>query len=233
LRVVNLGRAARNKAALKVRQPLARLLVHGLDPSEWEGLQGHVMDELNVKSIGRADDPAQLADYEVKPIISKLGPKYGAALRDIQRELALLPAAEVAERVGAGLTVAVANVELLPDEIEVRTKDRPGLAAAAEEGVTVAIDTALTDELVMEGHAREVVHRIQTLRKTADYQIEDKIVTYLRGGPLVARLVESFGAYIQQETLSRELRLAEATGGDAAEAFDLDGEQLTIAVARK
>jgi isoleucyl-tRNA synthetase len=232
LRVVNLGRAARNKANLKVRQPLARLLIHGVDPAEWEGLIGHVLDELNVKAVEAVDDPASIADYEIKPVISKLGPKYGARLRDLQSALAALPAAEVASDAARGLPVRVLDVDLLAEEIDVRTKDRPGLAAAAEDGLTVAVDTQLTEELVLEGHARELVHRIQTMRKAADYQIEEKIVTYYEGGPGLQRIVDRFGDYVKQETLSRELRAGAPTAADVAEEVTLDGEKGRVAVAR-
>ena len=228
LRVVNLGRAARNKAALKVRQPLAKLLVHGVDPLEWEGLQGHVLDELNVKAIEMVDDPGQLADYEVKPVISKLGPKYGAKLREIQAELARVDG----KRVVDGQPLVVAGVELLPDEVEVRTKDRPGLAVATEDGLTIAVDTTLTPELVLEGHARELVHRIQTMRKAADYQIDERIVTYYEGGPTLDRVVAAFGDYVKQETLSRDLRPGVPETADHAEEFSIDGDKARIAVAR-
>ncbi|HZQ98710.1 MAG TPA: isoleucine--tRNA ligase [Chloroflexota bacterium] len=228
LRVVNLGRAARNKAALKVRQPLAKLLVHGVDPLEWEGLQGHVLDELNVKAIEMVDDPGQLADYEVKPVISKLGPKYGAKLREIQAELARVDG----KRVVDGQPLVVAGVELLPDEVEVRTKDRPGLAVATEDGLTIAVDTTLTPELVLEGHARELVHRIQTMRKAADYQIDERIVTYYEGGPTLDRVVATFGDYVKQETLSRDLRPGVPETADHAEEFSIDGDKARIAVAR-
>jgi isoleucyl-tRNA synthetase len=229
LRVVNLGRAARNKAALKVRQPLAKLLVHGVDPLEWEGLLGHVLDELNVKAIEMVDDPGQLADYEVKPVISKLGPKYGARLREIQAELARVDGRRVVD----GEPLVVAGVELLPDEVEVRTKDRPGLAVATEDGLTVAVDTTLTPELVLEGHARELVHRIQTMRKAADYQIEEKIVTYYDGGPTLDKVVATFGDYVKQETLTRALRAGVPRTVDHAEEFSIDGEKARIAVARE
>src|SRR5581483_11443711 len=170
----------------------------------------------------------QLADYEVKPVISKLGPKYGAKLREIQAELARVDG----KRVVDGQPLVVAGVELLPDEVEVRTKDRPGLAVATEDGLTIAVDTTLTPELVLEGHARELVHRIQTMRKAADYQIDERIVTYYEGGPTLDRVVAAFGDYVKQETLSRDLRPGVPETADHAEEFSIDGDKARIAVAR-
>jgi isoleucyl-tRNA synthetase len=136
-------------------------------------------------------------------------------------------------RVVDGEPLVVAGVELLPDEVEVRTKDRPGLAVATEDGLTVAVDTTLTPELVLEGHARELVHRIQTMRKAADYQIEEKIVTYYDGGPTLDKVVATFGDYVKQETLTRALRAGVPRTVDHAEEFSIDGEKARIAVARE
>jgi isoleucyl-tRNA synthetase len=230
LQLVNLGRAARNRAAIKVRQPIARLLVAG--PADLGELESHVLDELNAKALERVADGGALADYEVKPLISKLGPKYGPRLREIQAALAAADAAEVARRVAAGQPVSLAGVELEPAELEVRTRDRAGLAVAVENDLVVAIDTELTPELVREGQAREVVHRIQTLRKSADYQIEERIVTCYEGGPQLERVVAEFGDYIRAETLSRELRRGVPAQSDASEEFKLDGEPAQLAVTR-
>ncbi|HEY3107156.1 MAG TPA: DUF5915 domain-containing protein, partial [Chloroflexota bacterium] len=230
LLVVNLGRAARNRAAIKVRQPVARLLVAG--PADLGELESHVLDELNAKALERVADGSELADYEVKPLISTLGPKYGPRLREIQAALAAADMAELARQVAAGQPVALAGVELLPEELEVRTRDRSGLAVAVDNDLVVAIDTRLTPELVREGQAREIVRRIQELRKSADYQIEERIVTCYQGGPQLERVVAEFSDYIKAETLSRELRPGAPAAADAAEAFELEGEPARLAVAR-
>jgi isoleucyl-tRNA synthetase len=230
LQLVNLGRAARNKAAIKVRQPVARLLVAG--PADVGELESHVLDELNAKAIEQVADGTTLADYEVKPLISKLGPKYGARLRDIQAALASADAADVARRVGAGQSVQLAGLELLPEELEVRTRDRSGLAVAVEDDLVVAIDTNLTPELIREGQAREIVHRIQTMRKNADYKVEEKIVTYYQGGAQLEQVLADFGDYVKAETLSLDLRAGTPANPDFAEEFKLDGEAATLAVVR-
>ncbi|HEV8633252.1 MAG TPA: isoleucine--tRNA ligase [Chloroflexota bacterium] len=233
LRVVNLGRAARNKAALKVRQPLARVLVHGVDRGVMRALEGHLLEELNVKAVEYVDEPSSLAEYEVKPLLSTLGPKLGSELRAVQAALQSADAARIAADVRAGKSVRLPTGHtLLPEELDVRVKDRPGLAIAAEDDAVVAVDTRLSPELIREGHAREIVHRIQTMRKTADYRLEERIVTYYEGGPELERVMTDFAEYVKAETLSRDLRPGAPTTADHAEEFRLDGQTARLAVSR-
>jgi isoleucyl-tRNA synthetase len=230
LRAVNLGRAARNKASLKVRQPLARVLIHGARISPT--LEPDLLDELNVKAVAYVEDAGELAAYEVKPIISLLGPRLGARLRDVQAALAQADPRALAAELRAGATVTLAGVELQPGELEVRARDRAGLAAAIEDDLVVAVDTSLSPELLREGHARDLVHRIQTMRKSADYDLADRIVTYYEGGPELERVFSEFAEYVKAETLSIDLRRGAPAKADHVEEFKLDGHEARLAVAR-
>ncbi|TAK20093.1 MAG: isoleucine--tRNA ligase [Chloroflexota bacterium] len=233
LRIVNLARAARNKAAIKVRQPLGRVVVHGMAADGLSGLEGDVCDELNVRRLEFAPEISALTDFELKPIISLLGPKYGSRLREIQIGLQTIDAGEAARSVRSGEAVRIGDIDLLPGELDVRARDRQGLAVAIEDDLAVAVDTVLTEDLVHEGLAREIVHRIQTMRRSADFKIEERIVTAYRTGPTLSRVFERFGDYIQRETLSATLTSDDSGGFDLAEDGPIEGENLRISVRRR
>ena len=233
-KVVNLGRSARMKANLKVRQPLGELVVKLARPEErpaLERLAPQVLDELNVKSLSFAGGLAELVTYTVRPRTPILGPKYGRELPKIVAALKSADQAAVARKVEAGEPVELDGFTLLPEELEVLVTDRPGYSVATEAGYAVGVSTTLTPELVEEGLARELVHRIQTMRKAADFRIEEQIVTYYQGDPELARVLNRFAPYIKQETLSRELRPGTTASG-YAETIKVDGRTITLAVSR-
>jgi isoleucyl-tRNA synthetase len=240
-RVVGLGLAARNTARIKVRQPLARLRVTVRDEAEWHALQpfvDQILDELNVKTLERLGDDAEVATYTLRPVTPVLGPRLGARLQAVTKALGALDQAEAVAKVRRGeplrLTVDGETVELAPDEVQVMAAPRRGYAVAEELGYLAALDTEITPELRDEGLAREFVHRVQTMRKNAGFDIADYITTtYTVGGRLAAAL-KRHAAYVAAETLSRELR-AVPTPQDVAgymETFKVDGEETTVGVER-
>ncbi|MDO8532363.1 MAG: isoleucine--tRNA ligase [Dehalococcoidia bacterium] len=234
MRVVSLGRAARQKAKLKVRQPLAQALVRVRAPEEREVMQRlapQVMEELNVKEIKLMEDESAVQEFQVKPNLPVLGPRYGKEMGKVAAALAKAPAADVAAKARAGFDVAVGDYTLKPDELLITASDRPGYATASEGGYLVAVSTVVTPELADEGLARELVHRIQTLRKSAGFDIADQIVTHYQGGEAVQRVMRTHADYIRQETLSRELATSAAPhGGAYSEEHDVEGEKVTLAV---
>jgi isoleucyl-tRNA synthetase len=233
--VVELGRAARSQASLKVRQPLAEVLVQlpdAADRAAVEKLADQIRDELNVKSVRLVANPAELFTSIVKGRPQLLGPKHG---RDLPRVLAALGAADpeqVARAVRAGQTVEVDGFALAPEEVEVMVTPRPGLSVATAGALSVAVTMVVTPELVQEGLARELVHRIQTMRRAADFRIDDRIATYYDAPEPLREVFDRYAGYIRGETLSRELR--PGTGPDDAyrERVNLDGAHLTLAVVR-
>ncbi len=234
--VVELGRAARNKAALKVRQPLGDVLVKLPEPSEKQSLGrliGQIQDELNVKAVTFVDDLGDLVSYAVKGKPQLLGPKYQRELPRVMGALKNANAAEVAREVEAGRSVTLDGFTLSPEEIEVTVSDRPGLSVSTENGLAVAVTTDLTPILVQEGMARELVHRIQTMRKAADFNIEDRITAYYEtADPVIEEVFDRFAPYIKQETLSRDLKRSAAPTEAYREQVNLDGHRLTLAVSR-
>jgi isoleucyl-tRNA synthetase len=215
--VTNLGLSARSSANIKVRQPLTKALIHiaserslaAKDSLLSDELVTIVAAELNVKSLKFTPDESALIRYRVLPNNRLLGPKFGSRFPAVREALANVYPAEVAQRVQAGQPVALQvdgeRVNLEPEEILVQTEPAAGLAVAADRGITVAVDTTLTPELVVEGQARELVRHIQQLRKDANLAISDRITLYITDTPLVQRVLERFSDYVLEETLAVKL----------------------------
>ena len=235
MRLASLGRAARARAKIKVRQPLAEVVVRTRTLDEEEGVRrlgAQLLDELNVKALRVVADESELVEYEVKPNLPALGPRLGRAVGEVSRALAALDPNALAAAVRAGRSVEVAGHILAPGDVLVTAKERPGYAVAQEAGYTVALTTTITPELADEGLARELVHRLQTLRKDAGFEIADRIVTYYEGDGAVDRVMQRHADYIAGETLSRELVPGRPRDGAYAQQLDVDGRAVRLAVQR-
>ncbi|HET9495326.1 MAG TPA: isoleucine--tRNA ligase, partial [Chloroflexia bacterium] len=247
-RVVSLGRSARNKASVKVRQPLREIVVrvpNSADEEAMRRIEPQVLEELNIKKIELTPEVGDLITYVIKPNFAQLGPKYGKRLGAVREALAALEPAEVAARVQAGepVSVKVAGesepVELLPTEIVVETREREGFAVAQEGGLVVALDTELDDDLLREGLARDLVRVINDMRKSAGFDVSDRITTYVRvEGPedgdrsLAEGALESFRDYIAAETLTHTLVEGEAEDGAYRQDERVGNATLHLAVKR-
>ena len=239
MRLVSLGHAARNRAGIKLRQPLAEALFVVRDDGEAKALRrlaDQVLDELNVKTFTILDDPAQVVDYRVSPVPSLVGKKYGPLFPKIRAAVAGLDQAELARRVRAGEGVEVEvdgqRVALSPEELEVRVEPKEGYAVAEEAGCLAAVNTVISEELRMEGLARELVRRIQTMRKEAGFRIEDRIVTYYRADPDLRRVFEGWADYIGGETLSTRLIEGQPPSEAYTASFEIEGQKVTLGVVR-
>ena len=248
MRLVSLGHGARNRASIKLRQPLAQALFMMRSEGEADSLRrlaDQVLDELNVKELVFLEDADQVVDYHVTPVARLLGSKYGALFPRIRAALAELDSAELARRVQAGESVAVEvegrTVNLLPEELEVRTEAREGYAVAEESGYPstgsghrlAAVNTALDKELIQEGLTRELVRRIQTMRKEAGFRIEDRIATYYQAGPALREVLEALSDYIKGETLSTELIESEPPAEAHVQTLEIEGEEITLGLVLK
>ncbi|HEY63272.1 MAG TPA: isoleucine--tRNA ligase, partial [Caldilineae bacterium] len=237
--VVTLGHSARNNAGIKLRQPLARALVVLPDPEQEEQLErlaDIVADELNVKALEVTTEEADLVTYRLLPDNRKLGPRFGRKFPAVRQALAEVDATAAVRTLRAGqpltLTVDGEEVELAADEVLIQTTPRTGFAVAADEGITVAVDTTLDEKLLHEGLAREVVRRIQNLRKEAGFAIEDRIITeYAADGPLAAAIA-AFADFIKNETLSVQLRETDQPAGEAVRELKVDGHRLVLSLRR-
>jgi len=243
MQVSALGRSARSTSNVKLRQPLARARVYaGQQAADLGNLADLVTDELNVKRLEFVEQEADLVEYEIGLLPNVLGPKYGRRFPLLRKAISAGTAADagaMARRFQAGLSVAVElddggpPAELLPEEVEVRMHGREGYAVAEDKGLVVAMDVTLTPELAREGLARDLVRRVQTLRKEADYQLDDRIILYYDAAGEPQSVLEEWAAYIQAETLSLELVSGPVPGDvDRQETFELGGHPLAMGVKR-
>ncbi len=235
-RVASMGRAARAKAALKVRQPLTAVFVKPRSAAEREVLTRHealLVEELNVKALTLLDDEAEVVALEVKANLPVLGPRLGRELGIVRAQLGALVEQEVVEELRANGHIVVAGHTLTDVDILVQMREREGFAFVSEAGYTVAIATAVTPELADEGVARELVRHIQDLRREADFELSDRITTWCAGDESVDRVLAAHGDYVQGETLSVEL-FTEPPPADAQQtAFTLDGVEVVVGVRRR
>jgi isoleucyl-tRNA synthetase len=234
LEVVRLGHAARQEAAVKVRQPLPALLVYAREPATMraiERLAGEVTDELNVKAVRplTVDELGDVVAYDIRPNLRVLGPKYGKRLGAIRQALAAQEPAAVAALASAGEAIPLAlpdgsDVELDPDEVLVDLVKRAGYAAAQGPSATVVLDTSLTPELIEEGLARDFVRGVQDARKAAGYRVEDRITIVAEADPEVVAALTANARYVAAETLADAVdAVAEEGVSDAVEPEATDG----------
>lgn len=237
--IASLGLSARGNANQKVRQPLARALAFvGLNTAALsDELVEIVKDELNVKELVLTQEEGSIVKYRILPDNKLLGPKFGKKFPALRAALNTQNASEIARRVGAGENVVLdlegETFNLAPNELLVQTQAAEGLAVASGDGITVAIDTTLTPELVQEGLAREFVRTIQTMRKDAGYNIQDRIVTQYQTNSVPMRtMLNAFGDYVKRETLTTEL--GQGNGGEGFYSTDtvVEGEGARISIRR-
>ena len=236
--VVALGHSARNSKNIKLRQPLARALIYleaGPDALDDASL-ALIRDELNVKELAFVDDPTDLVAFRLLPDNKVLGPRFGKRFPAVRAALSDLDPSAAVRRLRAGLplelVVAGETVSLAPDEVLVVEEPGEGLAVASERGVSVAVDAVVTPELAAEGLAREVVRRVQNLRKAADFNLDDRIVTLYQAEGALAEAIETWRDFIAAETLSVELRAGTPEEGYFAGSDRIEGHPVTLAVRR-
>ena len=233
-KVVGLGRAARESASLKLRQPLAEAFVGVPSKGEADAVMRLadevVKEELNVKALHPVAAGSELVDVQIHPLPKQLGQKYGRKFPAIKAALLELDALEVAHMVEAGQPVEVSvegeMLAILPDEVQVRKQPKPGLAVAEDAGYLVAVTTELSDMLRWEGYAREVVRNIQELRKKSGFEISDRIVTTVQSGAALEPVWREFGGVIAQDTLSTRFDQGAPSDGAFTATLTLDGQEV-------
>ncbi len=205
----------RRKAEIKVRRPLAKIMLPVIDPAfkdKVESVKDIILSEINVKAIEYLDDSSGVLVKEVKPDFSKLGKKYKHLMRHISKGVAQMSQDDINkfEREGSfTLEIEGEKFDLLKDELIVSTKDLPGLLAAARQGVTVALDTNITEDLFLEGMAREIVNKVQNLRKDNGLELTDRINLYIENEATVQKSIDKFSKYISTQILSNEITFKE------------------------
>ncbi len=222
-RLTSLGRAARSEASVKVRQPLARALVF-LPPDAPEILRDIVADELNVDEIDTGDELSQVLTFELVPNFRTLGPRLGERVKGLRSALAALDGASAAAELEAGrpllVTLGAEQVELAPEDVQLRVRGQEGYAVSREGGEVVALDLSLDDELRRRGLVREVVRLIQDLRKTSGLDLSDRIRLHVVGLDALSDHLDT----IAHEVLA--LEIISGAGQGEGSTLDLDDELL-------
>jgi len=209
--IVRLGRAARKDANVKVRQPLSRLIVitkNGQAPAGLKDLFQVILEELNVKSIEFTDNEKSYISLKSEPVLKIIGPKYGRLGAEIAEKVKLMTGDQIAVLQSAGSIELMINGNekvLTSDEISIKVLAREGYAAAADSQLKAAIDLKMTDELLAEGFARELINKIQNMRKSGGLEVTDRIHLGISSSHQTDRAMEMFGEYIKSETLAVDL----------------------------
>ena len=211
--IASLALSLRKKEQIKVRQPLQKIMIPVRNAAEREAIElvaDLIQSEINVKSIELLDDASDILVKEIKPNFKTLGPRFGKNMKAAVGVINNLNDEQI-KSLEAGETLAVqingeeANIQ--PNDVLIQSKDIEGWLVANGNGLTVALDIQLDDDLINEGIAREMVNRIQNLRKDAGFEVTDKIVLYLKEDVALVKVFEKHQAYIQQETLAKEIVL--------------------------
>lgn len=229
LKVVVLGRAARNKANLKNRQPLKRLIYNGKTKLSQE-LQALIEDELNVKKLELSDGSAEYINYIVKPQLRTLGPKYGSLLGKI-REILNTAEREVVAAVKNGghfkREIDGKEIELSEEDVLISVQNKEGFSAESDGNITVVLDTELNEELIFEGAEREIVSKIQTMRKEAGFEVTDHIAVGYKAEGV------ALDVFKKADFLSDVLcdSISETIDGYTKD-WDVNGDKVTISVKR-
>jgi isoleucyl-tRNA synthetase len=239
MRSASIGHAARAKANRKVRQPLAEVAFSAPTPAEAAAVKAYadlLADELNVKSVTVLDHAEEAVSYTLNPLPKQLGQKHGSKFPKIKAALLGGDQSAFARALlsNSPVTVTVDGdaIEVFPDEVEVKQSARAGYVVAEEGGYLAALKTGLTDDLILEGLAREFVRRVQDLRKTAGLDISDRIVVRYEASKKLAEAIHAFAVYIKDETLCVDLAAGDLP--DAATAEDsFDGERVKVMLTKK
>ena len=231
LKIVTLGRAARNGSNIKNRQPLGAMYVKG-ERELNDFYKKIIEDELNIKEVSFIEDVDSMLSYNFKPQMKTLGPKYGKRLNDIRTKLSEIDGSaakkELDEAGVLKLDLGDMVIDLEESDLLIEATQKTGFFSLAEGGVTVAIDTTLTDELVEEGFVREMVSKIQTMRKDADFDVPDHITVYISGNDKLAEIFTNNKEEIMTDVLADEFVVGSLDGYTAE--WDINGEKVKFGV---
>ena len=234
LDIVVLGRAARNASGIKNRQPIGQMFVNG-EAALTDYYKQIIEGELNVKDVIFKEDVSDLTDYTFKPQMRILGPKYGKDLGKIRNILANLNGSAAKKELDANgfLTIELNDdkIKLLPEELLIDMSQKEGYVSQTDHGVTVVLDTNLTPALLEEGFVREIISKVQTMRKEAGFEVTDHITVYEDGNDKIKEIMTKYADEIKNDVLADDMRV-DAEGGYSKE-WDINGEKVRLGVEKK
>ena len=234
LQMVVLGRACRNNANIKNRQPIGKMYVKAEGEELPAYYQEIIADELNVKEVVFTQDVKDFSSYSFKPQLRTLGRRFGARINALKEVLASLDGNKAMEELNTTgtLKVVVDGTEesLEKEDLLIETAQLEGYMSETDRGITVVLDTNLTPELIEEGFVREVISKIQTMRKEADFQVMDHICVYQQGNDTIRDIIEKNADQIKEEVLADEICLDRMDGHTAS--WKINGEEVTLGVSK-
>jgi len=230
--------ALRRKVSIKVRQPLQKIMIPVLDATmaaRIEAVKKLVMNEVNVKEVELIENTAGVITKRIKPNFKTLGPRYGKHMKRIAAMTAEFTQERIAEIETAAETVldmGAEQITVTPADFEITSEDMPGWLVATEGKLTVALDITLTDDLRAEGVARELINRIQNIRKDSGFEVTDRIRIRIADCDLVADAVARYADYIASQTLAEEIGTAADPAGEVCVETEIDDRPIRIALTR-
>ncbi len=237
-RVSSMVLALRRKVSIKVRQPLMKILVPVLDPSmaaRIDAVKNLILSEVNVKQLELIEKTTGIITKRIKPNFKTLGPRYGKYMKQIAALTASFSQERIAEIESAAETVLELGDERITvtaADFEITSEDMPGWLVASEGKLTVALDITVTEELRAEGVARELINRIQNIRKDSGFEVTDRIRVEIEAKPAVEQALAAYGTYVAAQTLADAVSAAAEPAGAVVVDSELDEEPLRIAVTR-
>ena len=234
LEIVVMGRAARNTANIKNRQPIGQMYVKAPE-ALGDFYKDIIADELNVKNVTFTDDVSSYTDYQFKPQLRTVGPKYGKYLKQIQAVLSELDGnaamKELKENGCLKLDSVSSEVVLLEEDLLITMTQAEGFVTEGDNNVTVVMDTRLTPELIEEGFVRELISKIQTMRKEAGFEVMDHIAVSYTADEKVTGIFNKYGEKIQTEVLANAITAGTLAGYQKE--WSINGEKVTLAVEKQ
>ncbi|MBN2612275.1 MAG: isoleucine--tRNA ligase [Bacteroidales bacterium] len=224
----------RRKVNIKVRQPLSKIMIPLLDngfEKQFQAVQNLILTEVNVKQVEFLKDTSNILLKKIKPDFKKLGPRYGKLMKNISAVVASFSQEDIARIESEGRIAIDAGgemVDLQLTDVEIISEDIPGWLVASEGRLTVALDITITENLRQEGLARELINRIQNIRKESGFEVTDKINIEIVKNQYLDDSVLNFRDYIGSQTLARNIRLVENIGPGDAKAVELDEDIKTF-----
>ena len=231
LKIVVFGRAARNRANIKSRQPIGNMFIKAENVLD-NYFVDIIRDELNIKEVSFKDDLSAFTSYSFKPQLRTVGPKYGKQLGGIREYLANVNSSEAMAELKANgaikFMVGDVEVSLAEEDLLIEAAKMEGFVTEGDNYVTVVIDTTLTPELVEEGFVREIISKIQTMRKEADFNVTDRINVYVSGNDKIAGIMEKNADEIKRVVLGENFVFGETVG--EGKEWNINGEKVTFGV---
>ncbi len=233
LQIVVLGRAARNTANIKNRQPIGKMYVKA-EGKLSDFYNEIIADELNVKEVVFTDDVRAFTSYSFKPQLRTLGKRFGSRLNALKEVLASLNGNETMDALNESgeITISVEGQDevLAKDDLLVEAAQMEGFVSESDKGVTVVIDTNLSDELIEEGYVREIISKVQTMRKDADFEVMDHINLYQDDNDVIKEIIKRNADQIKSEVLAENIFIGEMAGHTAQ--WKINGEEVMLGVAK-